>query len=210
MKMEKIGLRNTKLGLFLATVLSITLFSATASGDDQKNPFEIRDYEPPKLFIPKNIYVVSKDPVQVEFKVNAIDNVNGKVYVQCDKISGGIFKLGKTTVRCETEDSAGNKSRSSFVVTVGYDIVQIPSWVKKPTKFWIENSIDDKTYAKTMGFLIKERLVQIPFAKSPNNSESEIPVWIKTNAKLWVDSKINDDEYSIMLQWLINRNIIQF
>jgi hypothetical protein len=208
--MEKLNLGNKKLGFFLVAVLAMPLFSATASGDEQKNTSEVIDNEPPKLFIPKDIYIISKNPVKVDFKVNAIDNVNGEVYVQCDKISGGIFKLGKTTVRCETEDSAGNKSRASFIVTVGYNIVQIPSWVKQPTKLWIENSIDDKTYAKTMGFLIKERLVQIPFAKSPNSSESEIPVWIKTNAKAWIDDKISDDEYSIMLQWLINRNIIQF
>jgi len=209
MKMENSGLGNKKRGLFLAAVLSITLFSATASGDVQKNPSKIIDYDPPNLFIPKDIYVLSKNPVKVDFKVNALDNVNGKVHVQCDKIPGSIFKLGKTTVRCETEDSVGNKSRASFVVTVGYNIVQIPSWIKQPTKLWIENSIDDKTYAKTMGFLIKEQLVKIPFAKSPNYSESEIPVWIKTNAKSWIENKISDDEYSIMLQWLFNRNIIQ-
>lgn len=207
--MEKLNLGNKKRGLFFVVVLSISLFSATASGDMQKNSSKIIDNESPKLFIPKDIYITSKNPVQVDFKVSAIDNVDGKVYVQCDKISNAIFKLGKTTVRCETEDSAGNKSRASFIVTVGYNIVQIPSWVKQPTKLWIENSIDDKTYAKTMGFLIKEQLVQIPFAKSPNYSESKIPVWIKTNAKLWVDNKISDDEYSIILQWLINRNIIQ-
>ena len=207
--MEKLNLGNKKRGLFFVVVLSISLFSATASGDMQKNSSKIIDNESPKLFIPKDIYITSKNPVQVDFKVSAIDNVDGKVYVQCDKISNAIFKLGKTTVRCETEDSAGNKSRASFIVTVGYNIVQIPSWVKQPTKLWIENSIDDKTYAKTMGFLIKEQLVQIPFAKSPNYSESKIPVWIKTNAKSWVDNKISDDEYSIILQWLINRNIIQ-
>ena len=58
-------------------------------------------------------------------------------------------------------------------------------------------------------FLIKEQLVQIPFTKSPNYSESKIPIWIKTNAKSWVDNEISDDEYSIILQWLLNRNIIQ-
>ena len=94
-------------------------------------------------------------------------------------------------------------------MTVGYDIVQIPAWLRQPTKLWIENSIDDKTYAKTIGFLIKAQLVKIPFTKNPSYSESEIPVWIKTNAKSWVDNKISDDEYSIMLQWLINQNIIQ-
>lgn len=210
MKMEKTNFGNKKLGLVISAVLLISLFSATASGDEQKNSSKIIDNEPPKLFIPKDIYILSKNPIKVDFKVRAIDNADGIVNVQCDKTSNTIFKLGKTTVRCETKDFAGNKSRASFIVTVGYNIVQIPSWVKQPTKMWIENSIDDETYAKTMGFLIKERLVQIPFAKNPNNSESEIPVWIKTNAKSWVDNKITDDEYSIILQWLINQNIIQF
>ena len=207
--MEKSNLGNKKLGLFLVAVLSISLFSTTASGDMQENPSKIIDYESPKLFIPNDIYILSKNPIQVDFKVEAIDNVDGKVQVQCDKISGAIFKLGKTIVRCETKDSAGNTNRASFIVTIGYNIVQIPSWIKQPTKLWIEDSIDDKTYAKTMGFLIKEQLVQIPFAKSPNSSESEIPIWIKTNAKSWVDNEISDDEYSIILQWLLNRNIIQ-
>jgi len=207
--MEKSNLGNKKLGLFLVTVLSISLFSTTASGDMQENPSKIIDYESPKLFIPNDIYILSKNPIQVDFKVEAIDNVDGKVQVQCDKISGAIFKLGKTIVRCETKDSAGNTNRASFIVTIGYNIVQIPSWIKQPTKLWIEDSIDDKTYAKTMGFLIKERLIQIPFAKSPNYSESEIPIWIKTNAKSWIDNEISDDEYSIILQWLLNRNIIQ-
>jgi len=207
--MEKSDL-DKKFGLFLVAVLSISLFSTTVSGEVQDDSAKITDYESPEIFIPKDIYVLSKNPVRVDFKVNAMDNVDGKVSVQCDKTSKSVFKLGKTTVRCETEDSAGNKNRASFVVTVGYDIVQIPSWIKQPTRLWIENSIDDKTYVKTISFLIKEQLVKIPFAKSPNNSASEIPVWIKTNAKSWVDNKITDDEYSIMLQWLINRSIIQF
>jgi len=207
--MEKSNLGNKKLGLFLVAVLSISLFSTTASGDMQENPSKIIDYESPKLFIPNDIYILSKNPIQVDFKVEAIDNVDGKVQVQCDKISGAIFKLGKTIVRCETKDSASNTNRASFIVTIGYNIVQIPSWIKQPTKLWTENSIDDKTYAKTMGFLIKEQLVQIPFTKSPNYSESKIPIWIKTNAKSWVDNEISDDEYSIILQWLLNRNIIQ-
>ena len=208
--MEKLTFGNKKIGLFLVAALTMSLFSATVSGEEQNNSSKIIDDDPPEIFVPKDIYVLAKNPAKVDFIVKAIDNVDGKVNVQCDKISKSIFKLGKTTVRCETKDSTGNKSRASFIVTVGYDIVQIPSWVKYPTKLWIENSIDDKTYAKTMSFLIKEKVVQIPFSKSPNNSESEIPVWIKTNAKSWVDNEISDDEYSIILQWLINRNIIQF
>jgi len=167
------------------------------------------DYLAPKLIMPNDIYITSQIPVPVNFEVKAVDDVDGDVSVQCDKTSGSFFKIGKTTVRCETEDSAGNKRHASFVVTVGYNIVQIPVWVKETTKFWAEGSVDDKTYASTIGFLIREDIVKVPVAKTPSYSEIEIPVWVKTNAQYWVDGQISDDEYSIMLQWLINRNIIK-
>jgi len=170
---------------------------------------EVEDKIAPKLILPKDIYVESKEPIRVNFNVKAHDDIEGDVPVQCDRSSGSMFKVGKTTVRCEAEDSSGNVRHASFVVTVGYDIVQIPSWVKQTTKFWADGSIDDRTYVETIGFLIKEKIVKVPFAKTPNYSEAEIPVWIKTNAQFWADGHISDDEYSIMLQWLINRNIIK-
>ena len=167
------------------------------------------DYLAPKLIMPKDIYVTSQIPVPINFDVKAIDDVDGDVPVQCDKTSGSVFKVGKTIVRCVTEDIAGNERKASFVVTVGYEIVDIPTWVKQTTKFWVEGSVDDETYASTIKFLIEEGIVKVPVAKTPSHSEIEIPVWIKTNAQYWVDGGISDDEYSIMLQWLIHRNIIK-
>ena len=168
------------------------------------------DYLAPKLIMPKDIYVTSQIPVPVNFDVKAIDDVDGEdVLVQCDKTSGSVFNIGKTTVRCTAEDAVGNKRQASFVVTVGYEIVHIPTWVKQTTKFWTEGSVDDKTYASTIKFLIENGIVKVPIAKASSYSEIDIPVWIKTNAQYWVDGSISDDEYSIMLQWLISRNIIQ-
>ncbi len=188
-------------------LLSIIIFS-TPLGFAQVNS-EPADLLAPKLILPEDIYITSKIPIQVNFTVKAIDDIEGKVAVNCDRISGSYFKVGKTIVRCETEDSSGNRRTGSFTVTIGYEVVSIPSWVKQTTKYWVENSTDDKTYAKTIGFLIQEGIVKVPFAKTPNYSAVEIPSWIKTNAKYWIEGGITNDEYSIMLQWLINRNIIQ-
>lgn len=188
--------------LFFVVIFSMPLVFA-------QNESKITDVLPSRLILSSDIYVTSKVPVPVNFLVKVIDGVDQKVSIQCDKISGGVFKIGKTTVRCDVEDSTGNKIRTSFVVTVGYEIVQIPLWVKQPTKFWIEDSIDDKTYAETIGFLIQERIVKVPISKISSYYEVEIPIWIKTNAKYWVEGNISDDEYSIMLQWLINRGIIK-
>ena len=193
----------------LIAILSLSL-SSTVYGDVDKENAQIIDAINPKLILPSDIYVSSKNPTSVNFKVYAIDNVDGKIDVQCDKTHSHIFKLGKTTVRCETEDSAGNKSRGSFIVTVGYNIVQIPTWIKQLTNLWTTNTIDDKTYATSMGFLMQKQIVQVPMPKNPNSSESEIPVWIKSTAQLWIDEKRTDDDFSIVLQWMINRNIIHF
>ncbi len=140
---------------------------------------------PPRLILPGDIYVNSKVPTPVNFIVKATDDFDKNVSIQCDTSSGSVFKIGKTTVRCAAEDSARNKRMGSFVVTVGYEIAQIPQWVKKITKFWVQNSIDDQTYSQTIGFLIGEKILKVPVGK------------------------ISDDSFSIMLQWLINRGMIK-
>ena len=127
------------------------------------------DKEPPIILTPNDIYVTSSVPANVPFSVKALDNFDGKVPVNCDKIPGQIFKIGKTVVRCEARDSSGNRSQSSFVVTVGYEIVQIPSWVKGTTKFWINNSIDDNTYSETIRYLIQEKIVKVPILQNRNS-----------------------------------------
>jgi len=200
--------KNKISGIFAVVILSLSLFSPTVYGDSKKDDSQT-DVVTPRLVLPGDIYIVSKNPTPVDFKVYAVDNIDGKIYVQCDKTPNSTFKLGKTTVRCETEDSSGNKSRGSFIVTIGYNIVQIPTWVKQLTKLWTVNSIDDKTYAGAMGFLIQKQIVQVPMAKNPNSPEVKIPIWIKSNAQLWIDEKRSDGDFSIILQWLINRNIIQ-
>ncbi len=164
---------------------------------------------PPRLILPGDIYVNSKVPTPVNFIVKATDDFDKNVSIQCDKSSGSVFKIGKTTVRCAAEDSARNKRMGSFVVTVGYEIAQIPQWVKKITKFWVQNSIDDQTYSQTIGFLIGEKILKVPVGKISGYNEAEIPKWIKTNAQYWVEGKISDDSFSIMLQWLINRGMIK-
>lgn len=193
-------MKNVLLILCSLLIFSTPLGFAQTSGIDNLAP---------KIIVPKDIYVESKIPVPVNFVVKAIDDVEGEVPVNCDKISGSVFKIGKTTVRCIAVDSSGNERRASFIVTVGYTIVQIPAWVKQTTKFWTDGSVEDRTYAETIGFLIKEGIIKVPLAKTPNYSESEIPSWIRTSAQYWVDGYITDDEYSIMLQWLINRSIIK-
>lgn len=200
--MEKFVILGSTLVLFAALVL--------LPGNAFAQSYQFFDIESPTIKVPSDIYVTSQVPSKVFFSVNALDNVDGNVPVSCDKLSmGTIFKMGKTTVRCEAFDKAGNRNQASFVVTLGYEVVQIPSWVKNTTALWVNNSIDDNTYAETIGYLVHNKIVKVPTSRISDYYETEIPVWIKANAQHWVDEKISDDEYSIMLQWLINRGIVK-
>lgn len=51
--MEKLAFGNKKTGLFLVAVLSMSLFSATVSGDEQNNSPKIIDDNPPIFSFPK-------------------------------------------------------------------------------------------------------------------------------------------------------------
>jgi HYR domain len=55
---------------------------------------------------------------RVTYKVAAKDPGEGALPVTCTPHSGSMFKLGRTTVRCNATDANGNTSKASFRVTV--------------------------------------------------------------------------------------------
>jgi len=163
----------------------------------------------PKIITNGDLYMESKIPIQIPFKVTATDSFNNSIPVECDKTPSTMFKTGKTTVRCMAVDSFGNEARDSFVITVGYEIVQIPNWIKQITQFWASDNISDTEYFQTLNFLLDEQIIHVPHTKTPkDNGESKIPIWIKTNAEKWTKGKISDDEFSIGIQWILDRKII--
>lgn len=161
-----------------------------------------------KIISGGDIYRVSKVPLPVSFDVKASDS-NGMLPVQCDKISGSVFKVGKTTVRCMAITSFGDELRTSFVVTVGYDIVQIPNWLKHTTKLWTSSSISDNEYINTLEFLLEKDMIKVPFSKTPKApSNTEIPIWIKSNSAKWSSNGLTNDEFSIGIQWMLERGVL--
>ena len=80
------------------------------------------DVTPPTLSgaTAKTVRVAEKGAktARVTFMVTATDDVDDSRPVSCQPKSGSRFKVGKTTVRCETSDSSGNTGKAAFVVTV--------------------------------------------------------------------------------------------
>jgi len=92
----------------------------------------------------------------------------------------------------------------------------IPSWIKNNAGWWADDNIDDFTFAQGIGFLIKNKIIQI--YDLPTTSDGEvviemgitIPAWIKNNAGWWADDKILDSDFLHGIKYLVENNIIKF
>jgi len=92
----------------------------------------------------------------------------------------------------------------------------IPSWIKNNADWWADNKIDDFTFAQGIGFLIKNKIIQIN--DLPTTSDGEIaienditiPPWIKNNAGWWANNDISDSDFLYGIKFLVETNIIQF
>jgi len=92
----------------------------------------------------------------------------------------------------------------------------VPSWIKNNAGWWAENKIDDFTFAQGIGFLIKNKIIQIndlpttPDGEIAIENDIVIPSWIKNNAGWWAEDKISDSDFLYGIKFLVENNIIQF
>ena len=92
----------------------------------------------------------------------------------------------------------------------------IPSWIKNNAGWWADDEIDDFTFAQGIGFLIKNKIIQIhdlpttPDGEISIENDIVIPSWIKNNAGWWSDDKISDSDFLSGIKFLVETNIIQF
>ena len=92
----------------------------------------------------------------------------------------------------------------------------IPSWIKNNADWWADDKIDDFTFAQGIGFLIKNKIIQIN--DLPITSDGEIaiendisiPSWIKNNAGWWAEDSISDSDFLYGIKFLVETNTIQF
>jgi hypothetical protein len=92
----------------------------------------------------------------------------------------------------------------------------VPSWIKNNADWWADDKIDDFTFAQGIGFLIKNKIIQIndlpttPDGEIAIENDIAIPSWIKNNAGWWADDYISDSDFLYGIKFLVETNIIQF
>ncbi|NIU02043.1 MAG: HYR domain-containing protein [Nitrosopumilaceae archaeon] len=158
---------------------------------------------PPSIIVPRDIYIQAKEPTAVQFKILVKDDFDKDLLAECDAVSGQKFKLGKTTVRCIAIDSNGNIGRSSFVVTVGYVVTDIPAWTKTLVSYWTNEMISDHEFEQSMNYLVQSNVIKLP--SKVQNTFVDLQPWLKEYSNWWITGKISNDEYAGILSQAMKR-----
>ena len=92
----------------------------------------------------------------------------------------------------------------------------VPAWIKNNAEWWANGEIDDFTFAQGIGFLIKNKIIQIddlpttPAGDIIIEENIIIPAWIKNNAGWWASDNISDSDFLYGIKYLVESNIIKF
>ena len=92
----------------------------------------------------------------------------------------------------------------------------IPGWVKNNADWWSQGIISDKEFATSLGFLVKEKIIQVESVQVDSEGSIQIsddvaiPDWIRNNAKWWASGAISDNDFKSGVQFMIQEEIISF
>jgi len=134
-------------------------------------------------------------------------------------IPGLLNVIDKIVTESETKVTQEDIQKTQEVTN---DKKPVPDWVKSNVKWWSEGEIDDKTFTNGIGFLISEKIIDVPV--SPNISKSKddkseiveestivdtkVPQWVKNNAKWWADESIDEKTFLTGIEYLVKHGII--
>ncbi|HSB57226.1 MAG TPA: hypothetical protein VLD38_05420 [Nitrosopumilaceae archaeon] len=132
--------------------------------------------------------------------VNATTTITARESFDPTVYKSGVYYL-------DVEYSGANATTSFKIMSS--DTIVIPSWVKNLGKWWSQDLVTDKDFARGIEYLIKEKIIVIPETENPSSSSTtKIPAWIKTNAGWWADNRISDSDFASGIQYLIRNGII--
>jgi len=117
------------------------------------------------------------------------------------------------TIHGYPPDSSNNQNSDDSTTSISKSI---PSWIKQNADWWSQGLISDKEFAAGLGYMVKERIIQIenvdfdPQGKVVISDNLSIPTWIKNNAKWWVSGAISDSDFKQGIQFMVKEKIIDF
>lgn len=108
--------------IFPIGMTSVICNASDKSGNSSSSTFSVTvvDSTEPKLKLPANLTVdaTKSAGVAVSYQVSASDTVDPAVSAVCAPLSGSVFAVGNTAVKCEATDGSNNVASGGFLVTV--------------------------------------------------------------------------------------------
>jgi hypothetical protein len=114
--------------LFPVGTTDVTCTATDAHGNESISTILVTvappaDSTPPVIAVPPpaevTVAATSASGATVTYQIAATDNADtGAIEVTCDRPSGSTFAIGTTLVTCTATDAAGNRTTTSFTVTV--------------------------------------------------------------------------------------------
>ena len=89
----------------------------------------------------------------------------------------------------------------------------VPKWVQSTANFWIDGNVSDKEFTNSLGFLVKEKIIDVDVDLQENNlvqstNEPKVPDWIRQSTEWWITDQVPEDQFLEGIKWMIKNQII--
>ncbi|MDQ3282185.1 MAG: HYR domain-containing protein [Acidobacteriota bacterium] len=135
------------MGTTRVTCTASNIYGETAT---DSFPILVRDEVAPRLSLPAAIQVKasSVEGTYVDYKADAFDDIYGTVIPDCKPVTGSLFPVGLTTVRCSATDADGNVGVGAFSVEVLGPSSYYPLTVNVPDQIYMQARDAKGAYVK--------------------------------------------------------------
>lgn len=92
---------------------------------------------------------------------------------------------------------------------------KVPEWVQSTARFWIDKDVSDREFTDALGFLVKERIIDVKVepvsseAETPSIEEPKVPAWISQTTNWWISGDVPEDQFLEGIKWMIENRVIR-
>jgi type VI secretion system Hcp family effector len=92
---------------------------------------------------------------------------------------------------------------------------RVPLWVQSTAKFWIDKDVSDREFTDALGFLVKEKIIDVEVepvlteTEEPSDEEPQVPAWISQTTDWWINGEVPEDQFLEGIKWMIENRIIR-
>ena len=198
---------------------------------DQSDTFIIYEKRAPMKIVDRNGFFESVDFEIVEGEDNKKFAIFEITFAKPMETSDLVYKTWdfdrrgtaiKVHDAIKVEELPTEKTEEKPIEETHEEKPPVPDWVKSNAKWWSEGQIDDKTFTNGIGYLISEKIIDVPVGPNVSESKDEnseipeeteieqvkVPEWVKTNAKWWAEDLIDEETFLSGIEYLVKRQII--